>query len=278
MTTSGSGRGPRWSRLAYAAGGAILLATIGAPAPAHARDADRCPADEWFCDEPSEPSEPRTRSSDTTARDEASPQPGAEAVAEPAPREPRPSQPAVLERDSKPSAPAPASAWRANLRLQGILINEPGGRSPAARMGGMGASLRYALNRTVTFDAGFDSLRGTDYDGRARSEFALSASVLAFLNPDEVLHTYAIAGLHWSGADVRVQDADQRWHYVGAQGGIGIAVPLSSRFALGFELLGFVRGRTDDRARTEPEFTDSEGRVTNTSGGGLLRAGGTVTF
>ena len=139
-------------------------------------------------------------------------------------------------------------------------------------------SLRYALNRFVTFDGGFDSIGGTDYNGHDRSELALSANVLCFVNPDDVFHTYGVFGLHASSASVDLGDSDERWNYLGAQFGLGISVPLSTKFALAFEVIGFVRGRTDDRARGEPEFTDSSGRVTNTSGGGVLRGGVTVFF
>jgi len=42
-------------------------------------------------------------------------------------------------------------------------------------------------------------------------------------------------------------------------------------------VVGFIRGRTDDAARYDPEFVDPDtGRTTNTSGGGLFRGG--ITF
>jgi hypothetical protein len=132
------------------------------------------------------------------------------------------------------------------------------------------------LNRFVSFDVGVDSLGGTDYNGYERSELALSTGVILFANPDDVFHTYGVLGFNLSTAGVDTRAGSQRWSYIGAQGGLGLSVPMSSSFALGFEVIGFVRGRTDDRARTAPEFTDGAGRVTNTSGGGLLRAGVTV--
>ena len=39
---------------------------------------------------------------------------------------------------------------------------------------------------------------------------------------------------------------------------------------------GFVRGRIDDNKREYPEFVDSNGRTTNTSGGGIFQGG--LTF
>ena len=47
-----------------------------------------------------------------------------------------------------------------------------------------------------------------------------------------------------------------------------IATP--GKVALDFDVIGFIRGRTDDLARVEPEFVEEgTGRTTNTSGGGL---------
>jgi len=41
---------------------------------------------------------------------------------------------------------------------------------------------------------------------------------------------------------------------------------------------GFIRGRTDDMAATQPEFTAADGRTTNTSGGALFTGGLTFYF
>ena len=53
---------------------------------------------------------------------------------------------------------------------------------------------------------------------------------------------------------------------------------LASHVALSIDAVAFMRGRTDSRAAHEPEFSDGSGRVTNTSGGGLLRAGLVLRF
>jgi hypothetical protein len=44
------------------------------------------------------------------------------------------------------------------------------------------------------------------------------------------------------------------------------------------DLRGFVRSRTDQAAQQQPEFTNSQGQTTNTSGGGLLTGGMTLYF
>jgi hypothetical protein len=59
--------------------------------------------------------------------------------------------------------------------------------------------------------------------------------------------------------------------------GLGLEFRIGRKTALNFDVLGFIRGRTDSRAEYEYEFVDPEtGRGTNTSGGGLFRGG--ITF
>ena len=69
----------------------------------------------------------------------------------------------------------------------------------------------------------------------------------------------------------------EEYTYFGGQLGIGAEGRISKRVAIGGDLIGFVRGRTDEGASEQPEFIDPEtNRATNTSGGGLVRVG--VTF
>jgi hypothetical protein len=148
-----------------------------------------------------------------------------------------------------------------------------------AGMGGVGASLRYLVNPVVTLDFGLDSIFGTDYNGYDRSEGSLSFSSLFYFNPRQSsVRSYGILGLNTSVARVDVGGDDQSWSYFGAHAGIGLDIPLDRRVALSLDLLGFVRGRTDERAAREPEFIDDFGRVSNTSGGGLFRAGVTIAW
>jgi hypothetical protein len=134
------------------------------------------------------------------------------------------------------------------------------------------------VNPVVTLDLGLDSILGTDYNGYDRSELSLSFSSLFYLNYHPVLRTYVLVGLNTSRARVDIGGDDQSWGYFGGQTGLGLDIALDSRIALNVDVLAFVRGRTDSRAAREPEFTDGQGRVTNTSGGGLLRAGITLHF
>jgi hypothetical protein len=155
-----------------------------------------------------------------------------------------------------------------SLRLQGVTL---GSTDNDAAMGGVGASLRFALHRHVVLDLGFDSVGGTDYNGHDRSESALATSVLVYFNPDKAIRTYVLAGLNASAARVDVFGDQQDWAYVGAHAGLGLDFPVHDRVSLAIDLVGFLRGRTDSRAAREPEFTDGLGNSSNTSGGGLFR-------
>jgi hypothetical protein len=96
---------------------------------------------------------------------------------------------------------------------------------------------------------------------------------------------YALGGIGFSGADVTIAprsgDApfprhDEHYSYFGGQAGLGVEVRVSRSIALGGDILGFIRGRTDDNASSAPEFEDpNTHRVTNTSGAGLVRVGAT---
>jgi hypothetical protein len=174
----------------------------------------------------------------------------------------------------------PSSPWGMNVRLEGVLMGHRA-RHGDAGMGGLGVSLRYQPVQTFAVDLGLDLLGGTDYNGFDRSELMWSLSGLFFFNPRMPVKVYALAGLNMSVADVEVVYDDgvrdhQGWNYFGGQLGLGLQAELSPHLALNFDLIGFLRGRTDSLARREPEFIDSHGRVTNTSGGGLLRGG--LTF
>jgi hypothetical protein len=235
-----------------------------------------CPPGEWFCDD--------------TAAEEAPPETEPEPDGtdfEPAPER----DPSLATSDDVESAPAPASAdlawsegsgphgasaWGLALRVEGALI-ENGGRGDTG-MGGLGISGRFALNRVVTLDLGLDSLLGTDYNGYSRSELCLSFSSLFFLNDHPVVRTYLLAGLNTSAAHVDVLGDDQTWNYLGLQGGLGLEFSLDPRLAVNVDILAFMRGRLDSRAAREPEFIDSSGRVSNTSGGGLVRGGVVLRF
>lgn len=234
--------------------------------------ADECPPGDWFCDDES----PATSPPPALAPEPPDQPEGEEAAS---PTEPPPSgmvprqmdvtapPPGALEQDAEGQLESP---WSVSLRIQGITLGSSG---DDAALGGVGASLRYALNPHLVLDLGLDSFGGTDYNGHDRTESSLAAGLLVYFNPDKPIRTYVLVGLHASAAQVDVFGDQQDWTYVGAQAGLGLDIPVHRRVSIAIDLLGFVRGRTDSRAAREPEFTDGSGNLTNTSGGGLFRGG-----
>jgi opacity protein-like surface antigen len=266
----------RWDvRVAVCLVGAALART----GTAVARDATGdCPPEDWFCDDDpgdTSASEPEP-SADAPEQDPSVPSgsPYAPGAAPPSPG-------MLPKMDLTTGAPdgggqsqeeGPRSPWSVNLRVQGVTLGS--GRSHRdAGLGGVGISLRYAFRPSVALDLGLDAFGGIDYNGYDRSETSLSASALWYLNPDRQIRTYLLGGLHASTAQVDVAGDDQDWTYVGAHAGLGLDFAITERVSLNVDILGFIRGRTDSRAKRQPEFTDGFGNLTNTSGGGVFRGG-----
>jgi Outer membrane protein beta-barrel domain len=239
----------------------------------NAAAAPDCPPDEWFCEESPETEQPdETPDAPAPPDDESgAPAAGVSGVANQADTARHPSS-AVGAEPLGSDVPSDTGAWSVNLRLQGLLL---GNRRHDAdtRLGGFGASLRYRLSPFVTLDAGLDAIVGRDYAGRQRREGLLSLSSLLYFNPGQAVQIYASVGLNASAARVDVTGDDQSWFYFGGHTGIGLDIPVGRATSINVALLGFVRGRTDQSAAREPEFTDDSGRVTNTSGGCLFQAG-----
>ena len=165
--------------------------------------------------------------------------------------------------------------WGVTGRVQ-MALGSSRGRD--VEMSGLGAGLRYRPVPHFALELGLDSLRGRDWHGDWRREGFISASALVYFNPDSTFQVYMPLGLHGSSARVeRETEAgveEHRYGYFGAHAGVGGEIRLSPRVALPIELIGFVRGRVDRASRQDPEFVDEKTMlVTNTSGGGLLRAG-----
>lgn len=153
---------------------------------------------------------------------------------------------------------------------------------PDAGMVGLGFGLRYRPLRYFAIDGSLELAFGDDYNGDERTESALLANAVGFLNPRDRLQVFLLAGLGVGSAEVTRESAsnipmrrgDENYTYFGMQVGAGVEARLTPRAALRFDVLGFVRGRTDDDLRSSPEFIDPDThRVTNTSAGALFRAG-----
>jgi len=265
---------------------------------------DDCP-DGWFCEPNAAPLPPAASPPPAPSPASRPPEPGTPPRPGVAPGYPPPGYPvpgypapppdpdAELSIEVPPEPPPPQRRrtrgfreWGFNAHLEVALLGNLSARASNAGMGGLGFGFRYRPLPPLAFEAGIDLLKGTDQQGFARSEAALLLNTLLFFNPHDVVQVYGLAGLCVSGAKVTVAPrADdtyfkrhvERDSYFGGQLGLGVEVRVSRRIAIAGDLLGFVRGRTDNGAHDAPEFIDSNSpRVDDTAAGGLLRAG--VTF
>lgn len=197
----------------------------------------------------------------------------------PPPRAAIPAHPPRYEPAPPPAPPRYRSEWGFNMRLEGAMIGgRKEGAHPDAGMGGVGFSLRARPVPHFALDLGLDFLGGKDFQGHRRSEVPFTVNAMLFVNPKSKTQFYFLGGVGWSGATVEtLPNQYEHWSYFGVQGGFGLEFRVSRSVALNIDMIGFVRGRTDEAARRVPEFTDPDtGRTTNTSGGGLLRGGLTI--
>jgi hypothetical protein len=267
---------------------AFLVASVLVAAPSVAFAQDDCPPGSWFCDGQ------ETEADDGAADESAAPDAEAEdspnvVVYEPAEKSKKaPDKIIVVDRGESPRPPKRRDRreWGFNLRLEGMLMGDSDREGPPksedARMGGLGFSLRYRPIPHFAFDAGVDFLGGVDWQGDRRNETALLLNAMIFFNPRSKAQVYMLGGIGFSGARVlrehdRAEPVVEDYAYFGGQLGLGLELRVGRKTALNLDVLGFLRGRTDDQARYDPEFVDpNTGRATNTSGGGLVRGG--VTF
>ncbi len=278
------------SRFALVASSVVLLT----PAFALAQEEGQgCPPGGWFCEETEPPAqEPET-----------SPTPDETLPPEEAPPEQRPRHKPARVHTPPPVVvyePPPAEAletpppqkyrgwnrkWGLNLRLSGVMMGSGKNQAQDTGMAGLGFAFRYRPIGHFALEAGLDWFGGIDYQGNDRRETAFTTNAMVFFNPRDPVQVYMLGGINFSGALVQSRDeqgnikpnTDRRYSYFGGQMGLGLEFRVSKVVSLDLDLIGFIRGRTDDAARTHPEFTDPDtGRTTNTSGGGLLRGG--MTF
>lgn len=259
-----------------------------------------CPPGSWFCaPPPQQKATPAGQPVDSLQQlpdpEEAPPPPPPRHVRRAPPPEPPPppvvyEPPPVgaMERSETPPPyeyappgppyPSPRREWGLNLHLEGATIGH--GSQGDASMAGFGAGLRYKPTRHFGIEGDLDVYGGHDYSGNNRSETAFALNGLLFLNPRSHVQVYLLGGIGFSGAHVS-SDAtpyDASYHYFGAQAGAGLEFRLTHTLAFNFDFRGFIRGRTDGNAQSNPEFVDAYGRTTNTSGGGLFTGGMTLYF
>ena len=262
----------------------VVAALLAVPSAAFAQDDKKdCPPGSWFCGDSAPPKE-------NGGSNDLKPLPDSNKPAETKPSSPPPPvvvyQPApTVVREAPPpyyyvpkQAP-PRKEWGLNLHLGGLMIGK--GNNDNAGMGMAGLGLRFRPIPQAGLEADLDFAGGRDYNGYRRSETALSFNGYIWVNPKNKTQVYFLGGFGWSGAkavDDRAgyDQAEYHYGYFGVQTGVGLEFRLSKAVALNIDLRGFIRGRIDDNRRYNPEFVDSNGRSTNTSGGGLLTGG--LTF
>jgi len=288
-----------------------LLTAIAVAALPTVATAQECPPGGWFCEEEEgaqdadEEAEPETGKPDSpdvvvvrgdhvevNEADKGKDGPSVVVVTEKK-EDDRP-QVVVVNKDTEAPPPPepehkPYEEWGFNLHLQVALLGDDKGRADDSGMGGLGFSFRYRPVPSFVLDFGLDFLGGRDWNGDRRAERALPLSGMVFFNPYDSVQAYAFGGFHFSWADVEIEQSDviggstvvstqkRNYSYFGGQIGTGVEFRVGKQTALNVDLVGFIRGRTDDAAESEPEFVDPDNpRVTtNTSGGGLLRGGAT---
>jgi hypothetical protein len=288
----------------------LAFPAVAAAQSAAAQGSGTCPPGSWFCgDAPQQPvpaGQPVQPQLQVLPDPDAPPPPPPPRVRRlpgvtyaPVPQQPpvvvyQPPPPVMIVR---PETPPPyeyapprqnprtlGREWGLNLHLEGASIG--GGTEHNAGMGGAGAGLRFKPNRYFGLETDLDFLGGHGYVGDVRHETALSFNALMFLNPRSRAQLYLLAGFGWSWANSQNDPNDptastpysNSYTYFGGQAGIGLEIRLTRVLALNVDLRGFVRSRTDQGAQYQPEFTNSQGQTTNTSGGGLLTGGMTLYF
>jgi hypothetical protein len=283
---------------------AALALVVASPALAFAQgggDGASCPPGSWFCaqdsqqqatpaGQPVKPLQPLPDPEDDSAPAPAPApkppkyQPGADGAPPVVVYQPPPPVVVVRPEDASSSYDytpprhtpiQPRPEWGLNLHLEGATIGHGTGD---ASMGGGGVGLRLKPTRYFGIETDVDFVGGTDYQGDHRNETALTFNGLFFLNPRSRAQLYLLAGFGFSGAHVTSSSIDEHYGYFGGQIGGGLEIRLSHSFALNLDLRGFIRSRTDQLASSQPEFTSSDGRTTNTSGGGLITGGMTIYF
>lgn len=174
--------------------------------------------------------------------------------------------------------------WGLNLHAALGLMGSDDAMSHDAGMNGLGGALRFRPIPHISIEGALELIWGTDYNGFQRFEHAELVNGLFYANPRSAVQLYGLAGFGFGAAyldsgvaaDGRPVLNDERYRYFGGQLGIGVEGRVTRHFALGADLIGFLRWRTDRHADRNPEFVDPvSGRTTNTSSGGLLRLGAT---
>ncbi len=148
-------------------------------------------------------------------------------------------------------------------------------------MGGFGAHIRYRLNPRFAVEGTLDLYNGMGTEGLPRSEVPLTVNGLWYMNPQNRLQLYFLAGVGVAAAHIGEKDyssgAEVDTAFAGMQAGIGGELRLGQHLALSADVRGFLRGRLDDNYHPEEAACREDG-CTPYEGGATFNAAATLYF
>jgi hypothetical protein len=183
-----------------------------------------------------------------------------------------------------------ASRLGIDLRVDGAAGFGANRIGNAYGLGGAGLGLRYRATPHFGLEVGADILAGRDYNDNKRLEFSGNLGGLLYFNPRSRAQLYLSAGVLGDHATAKGDQAsttvatrnfaptraDLSYNHVGGYGGLGLEVFVTRHLAFHGDLRGVVRQAVSS-SDGKPEFTDAQGRSTNTSGG-IVGSGGMVLY
>ncbi len=146
-------------------------------------------------------------------------------------------------------------------------------------MGGFGAHIRYRLNPRFAVEGTLDLFRGMGYEGLPRSEVPLTVNGMWYMNPQNRLQLYFLAGVGVASAHIgdKGSGAEVDTAFAGLQAGIGGELRIGRHLAVSADVRGFVRGRLDDEYHPSEAACREDG-CTPYEGGATFNAAGTLYF
>lgn len=155
------------------------------------------------------------------------------------------------------------------------------GDSPAHPfMAGPGLGFVFLPLDHIGLELAADAVFGRDALDARRRELAVSGALLAFFDTHPLLRVFASTGLVHSWAEVEPPGSYARhYRYFGAFLGLGAELTVQRLTTAFVRLDGFMRGRVDEGAKSDPEFVHSTtGDTSNSSAGVVLRVGAARYF
>lgn len=181
------------------------------------------------------------------------------------------------------AAPAPAQRQQFGLGAYASGLFLGGGESSRSRpaVGGAGVVVRYRHNPHIASEVTLAGMFGNDYNGDRRAEVPVTVGGVVYFNPQNRFQVYGLLGaglsfasVQYDAANARVRGMDQASYlYLGGYAGVGAEWQLSRSFALFFDVRGFIRGRVDRDAESNPEFSRVQGTRTQTSNASMGMSG-----